>query len=173
MSEPAHRRKHAVIRHGTVREGIIAGVLGATAVAVWFLAVDLMAGRPFFTPALLGRGLIGILGPGHVDTTLTVVAFYTVFHYVAFAVMGIVVTAIIHLSARHPPVLGGFFMLFVAFESGFYGLTYVLSLRTPLHDIAWYQIGMANLLASSLMLGFLWRRHPGVVHVMHEVLSDR
>jgi hypothetical protein len=156
-----------------VREGIIAGALGATGVAVWFLVVDLMAGQPLFTPATLGRGLIGILGPGHVDTMLTVVLFYTVFHYVAFAVLGIAVTAIVHLSARHPPVLGGLFMLFVAFEAGFYGLTYVLSLRTPLQEIAWYQIGMANLVASVLMLGFLWRRHPGVVHQMHQVLSDR
>ena len=37
-----------------LREGFIAGLIGAGAVALWFLIVDMIAGRPFFTPAMLG-----------------------------------------------------------------------------------------------------------------------
>src|SRR5207237_708962 len=37
-----------------LREGFIAGLIGAGAVALWFLIVDVIAGRPFFTPAMLG-----------------------------------------------------------------------------------------------------------------------
>ena len=37
-----------------LREGFIAGLIGAGAVALWFLIVDTIAGRPFFTPAMLG-----------------------------------------------------------------------------------------------------------------------
>src|SRR5205823_1851736 len=37
-----------------LREGFIAGLIGAGAVALWFLIVDIIAGRPFFTPAMLG-----------------------------------------------------------------------------------------------------------------------
>jgi hypothetical protein len=158
--------------HGTVREGIVAGSIGATGVAVWFLLVDLVAGQPFFTPALLGKGVIGVLGPGYTDSTLTLVLFYTVIHYAAFMIAGVVATAVVHASRRQPAVLAGFFMLFVAFEAGFYGLTFVLSLRTPLRDIAWYQIGMANLVAAVLVLGFLWRRHPGLARGLHEALGD-
>ncbi len=39
---------------GVAREGLMAGLLVAVTVAVWFLLYDLAAGRPLRTPALLG-----------------------------------------------------------------------------------------------------------------------
>ena len=42
------------ISHSTVREGIIAGAVGATGVALWFLAVDLVAAHAFYMPERLG-----------------------------------------------------------------------------------------------------------------------
>jgi len=38
-------------------EGILVGLAGAAAVAVWFLLLDLVAGAPLRTPALLGEVL--------------------------------------------------------------------------------------------------------------------
>ena len=49
-------------QHSIVREGLIAGFLGATAVAVWFFVVDLIGGRPLFTPNALGVGLLSVFG---------------------------------------------------------------------------------------------------------------
>ena len=37
-----------------LREGIVAGLIGAAIIAVWFLIYDAARGRPFRTPALLG-----------------------------------------------------------------------------------------------------------------------
>ena len=52
-------------QHRTLREGLTAGVLGATAVAVWFLILDTIAGRPFATPSMLGASLATLFGaPG-------------------------------------------------------------------------------------------------------------
>src|SRR5207247_8113943 len=34
--------------------GIVAGLIGAAVVAVWFFAYDIARGRPFHTPGLLG-----------------------------------------------------------------------------------------------------------------------
>ena len=51
------------MRHSIAREGIIAGVLGATAVAVWFLGIDSLYATPLATPAALGRGLLRLFGP--------------------------------------------------------------------------------------------------------------
>ena len=48
--------------HSIVREGLIAGFLGATAVAVWFFIVDMIGGRPLFTPNTLGEGLLSVFG---------------------------------------------------------------------------------------------------------------
>jgi len=50
-----------------MREGFIAGLIGAGAVALWFLIVDVIAGRPFFTPAMLGSAVFwGVRDPAQV-----------------------------------------------------------------------------------------------------------
>ena len=49
-------------RHNSVREGIYAGIIGATAIAVWFAVIDIVSGQPFHTPNILGAGLISVLG---------------------------------------------------------------------------------------------------------------
>src|SRR5205823_9923117 len=46
-AQPSRWRKMQMLeQHRTLREGLTAGVLGATAVAVWFLILDTIAGRP-------------------------------------------------------------------------------------------------------------------------------
>jgi hypothetical protein len=39
-------------------DGLFTGMIGAIAVAVWFLVLDVAAGRPLFTPNLLGNVLL-------------------------------------------------------------------------------------------------------------------
>ena len=51
-------------RHSPLREGVLAGMIGAASVALWFLTVDSIAGRPFFTPAVLGASIFDLLGAG-------------------------------------------------------------------------------------------------------------
>lgn len=158
-------------RHNTVREGIVAGVLSATVIAVWLLAVDSLARHPFFTPAVLGRGLLGIFGLRVSDTELTYVAVYTVFHYAAFSVIGILVAKIVHAARRTPAVLAGFLIIFIAFEIGFYGLTAMLSVYTSLQGLAWVQIMVANLIASFVMLYYMWYRHPELSREFQQALG--
>ena len=147
-------------RHDVVREGLIAGFLGATSVALWFLILDTIAGRPFHTPAILGTALLGVLGPVGSEGTITRVIVYTIFHYGVFALAGMLLVAVAHRAQVESSVLAGFLILFVAFEIGFYGLTALLSQRELLGDLAWYQIGIGNLLAAGAMGTYLWRRHP-------------
>jgi hypothetical protein len=42
-------------RHDLLREGIITGLVGAVAVAGWFLIIDLIQGRLFAQPARAGH----------------------------------------------------------------------------------------------------------------------
>ena len=147
-------------RHNAAREGLIAGVLGATSVALWFLILDLLAGRPFHTPAILGTALLGVLGPAGSEGTTTRVIVYTIFHYGVFILAGIVLTAVVHRAAVESSVLAGFLILFVAFEIGFYGFTALLSQQELLGDLAWYQIGIGNLLAAGAMGTYLGRTNP-------------
>lgn len=150
-------------RHNSIREGVLAGFIGATVIAVWFAIIDIASGVPFHTPNLLGTGLLSILGkpPMMPDTVLSHVALYTIFHYVAFSIVGIVIVNVVHQSARTPAILAGFLIAFVAFELGAIGFTTLLS-ESRLGGMAWYQIFIANLLAAGAMFFFLWRRHPGL-----------
>jgi len=149
--------------HNSTREGILAGFLGATAIAVWFAIVDVISGHPFFTPDLLGRGLISILGkpPAMPDTMMTHVFAYTLFHYAAFALVGVIVAIVVHQSAKTPAILAGFLIMFVMFEIGAYGLAGLLT-ESEFGGLAWYQILVANLLAAGLMGWFMWVRHPSL-----------
>jgi len=160
--------------HNTIREGIYAGVLSATAIAVWLFIVDVVGQRPFFTPDVLGAGLLRFVGAPRVTDTMALhVAVYTVFHYAAFAIIGVIVAWIVHQARRTPAILAGFLILFVMVEGGFYGLTAVLSVNSALRDIAWYQIMIANLLASIVMFSFMWMRHPELKGQFTEALDGR
>lgn len=148
-------------RHNSIREGIYAGIIGATAIVVWFAIIDILGAHPFHTPDVLGSGLLSVLGkpPMMPDTMVFHVLVYTIFHYAAFALVGILMAAIVHQSARTPAVLAGFLVAFVVFELGAIFLT-ALFTESRLGGMAWYQIFLANLLATTLMFWFMWRRHP-------------
>ena len=160
-------------RHGTIREGLITGILGATGVAVWFLIVDTIAGQPFFTPRVLGEAVKNVVAPDNFASPFVIVALYTVFHYAAFIIAGIVVVALVHASAKQVQLLAGVMILFVAFEVAFYGYVALLQLATRLEGIAWYQVGAANLVAAALMGRYLWMRHPELTQQLNESLSGR
>lgn len=146
--------------HPLLRDGIIAGVLGATAIAVWFLLVDTLAGRPFYTPATLGRGLLHVIGPTPpLAGMATYVVAYTVFHYAAFVFVGLVAALIVYLAQREPSILFGFLILFIMTELGIYGLVGLLDVATPFGRHAWYQIMAGNLLAAIVMGIYFWRTH--------------
>lgn len=149
-------------QHRTLREGITAGVLGATAVAVWFLILDTIAGRAFATPAMLGSSLATLFAfPGNGSTLVHVVS-YTVFHYLAFTIVGIIVAAVINNAENEPSMLIGFMILFVAFEIGWYGWTALLARPESFGRLAWYQVMVANVIAAAAMGVYMYRRHPGL-----------
>src|SRR5436189_5268392 len=107
--------------HNFLREGVITGFIGATAIALWFLVVDTVAGHPFYTPIFLGKGVVSVLGKNMMgDTAFTHVLGYTVFHYAAFFIVGIVLTVIVHQADRTPGILSGLLVAFVMMTLGCY-----------------------------------------------------
>jgi hypothetical protein len=161
--------------HSPAREGTLAGIIGASAVALWFLMVDSIAGRPFFTPAILGASLFDLLGGGFGGRGLaTHVAAYTVVHFTTFILIGIAAAMVMNALDRRPTLLVGFVALFLVFEICVIGAVALLS-RSPLFgSIAWYQLGAANLLAAYSMGRYLWRaHHPAVEERWVRALESR
>ena len=71
---------------GGVPRGVIAGVIGATALAFWFLVVDGSQGEPFRTPGFLGGAL---LGTDALEPSFGPIILYSFLHYAAFIGVGV------------------------------------------------------------------------------------
>lgn len=144
-------------------DGVMAGVIGATTIAVWFLIIDTIDGRPLFTPITLGSGLLGAAGTdGAGPGAFGLVLAYSVFHYAAFIVVGLTAALIVGLADREPSVLLGFVLLFAIAEVGIYALVAILDVASPLGRHAWLTLMMGNLLAVLAMGTFFWRRRSGL-----------
>ncbi len=159
------------MRHSIAREGIIAGVLGATAVALWFLGVDSLYATPLATPAALGRGLLRLFGPPGGEGLVTFVVAYTIFHYIAFILAGIVVSIVVHWAQSSPTVLAGALILFVIFEIGFYGISSALEQSPLLGALGWGAVAVGNLIAAIVMGVYMWRTHPELASELNWALS--
>jgi hypothetical protein len=162
--------RYHVTSRSVFSEGARAGVVGAAAVAVWFFVIDLIMGRPLYTPNVLGDALVSVLRANERFGTAGHVIVYTVFHLAMFVVIGVVAAAILRASDREPGILAGGAIFFATFEVGFFFLVYLMTKSSQLGDIAWYQIGIANIFAAALMGRMLFQSHPGVVHRANESL---
>jgi hypothetical protein len=151
------------MRNGIVRDGVVAGALGATSVAVWFFLVDVVLRHPFLTPIVLGRGFFSIFGQSTAgDTDVLLVVGYTVFHFAAFVLAGLVVAVIVHWAETQPTILAGALLLFAAFEVGFYCITSAFGSIPVFGALAWYNVALGNLIASVAMGAYMWRTHPAL-----------
>lgn len=147
---------------GVIREGIVAGLIGATLVAVWFLAYDLFKGHPLRTPTLLGAAVFrGLTDPGTLERELGLVLAYTVLHGLAFAAFGIIAALLVVAAERQPILMIGLFMLFAAFEVLFFGLLMILA-QSLLGALVWWNIFVGNLLAAAGMLAYFFRGHKAL-----------
>jgi len=145
-----------------VREGFVAGLIGASAVALWFLIIDTVAGRPFFTPAMLGDALFwGMRDPAQVQVAFPTVVGYTMFHVVAFGIVGMVAALLAYEVELFPSTLFIVVVAFCVFEFGFYILVATLA-RGMLGALAWWNVAIGNAIAAFGMGYFLWQQHPNL-----------
>lgn len=164
----------ALAEHHTVREGLVAGLIGATTVAVWFLVIDLVGGRILLTPGALGSVLFhGASSAADVRLDAVTILAYTGVHLAAFFVTGLVAAAILAVAEdRHPYVLLGAVLLFVTFETFFIGVVTIVA-QWLLEIIPWWSIAVANLAAAAAMGTYLGKRHPALIAALGEVEIER
>ena len=160
-------------RRSVWREGTVAGLLGAGAVAAWFLFVDLARGAPLLVPSALGHILFHATGTAGSEGRTAHVIAYSVFHVAAFVVVGILAAAILRRSERQPSLLMGAFILFVVFETWFYVITSVLAQSRTLGVPSWYIVVAGNLIAALVMGTYLWRAYPSLRANLGAALSGK
>jgi hypothetical protein len=138
--------------HSIGAEGTDVGIIGGLAVALWFLLLDTIAGRPLLTPSLLGQVvLMGDSTPDSGSIVFGAILLYTAFHFVVFALLGMGLVALVHWGTENSVVRYALLPVFLAFE--------VLSEGTGALFPFWAVVS-ANTLAAISMGLYLWVRHP-------------
>src|SRR5213595_3946078 len=139
-----------------IGHGAVGGLLAGLTVALWFLVVDSLAGRPFHTPAVLAGALArqDIMAP-----TFRIVAAYTVVHFAVFALLGVAMAAAIGALRLPPRLLLGVPFGLVAQELVFYaGL--LLSGTPRVAVVPWPHVVAANVLSGWVLMWYLHRAQP-------------
>ncbi|HWN01501.1 MAG TPA: hypothetical protein VNQ72_00745 [Candidatus Dormibacteraeota bacterium] len=155
----ARRRTHAL------REGITVGLIGAAIVMPWFFIVDLAAGVPLRTPALLGAALFDG-ARSEVVTPARLVVGYTAVHLAGFVALGLGVAGLFALAEREKRVLALIFMLGCCLAVVFLAMVYLLAqwlgqAVTPAIFLAGHILGAAAMVgALTYFHGRLLRRIP-------------
>src|SRR5712691_10615852 len=129
-----------------LREGFIAGCIGAAAVAIWFLLVDTLNGRPLFTPAMLGSAVFWCVhDPAQVVIQYSNIIGYSMIHVSAFVVVGCIAAA---LAAEVQEAPSPLFLAILA--------------QPLLGALAWWNVAIGNAIAAFGMGYYLWREHPKI-----------
>jgi hypothetical protein len=135
--------------HDSLREGTTLGIIVATAIWVWLVVVDAVAGQPFQTFAALGG-----------------ITVFTVVHYLLNIVYGVVVVSAVHGAAREPSVALALVFGLVTFEIALAMVTVLLS-HLGLGELAWVRIFGGSLVGVAVALFVLSRRHPLASQLRH------
>jgi len=147
-----------------LKKGIITGLIGGSAVALWFLIMDLLANAPFYTPAALGSAvLFGATSPDEVRVGAAVIAAYTVVHFAAFIVVGVALVWSAHRLEQTPGMWLVGLLAFIVLEGVFLGTMGGLG-SWVLGTISWWAVGIGNLVAVLAMGKWVWSTHPKLRH---------
>lgn len=155
-------------RSAIVREGVSAGLIGATAIAAWFAVIDALNEGLLATPIMLGTSLATLFEVGATPGPAAAFMLYTVFHYVMFVLVGLIFAWAVSIGERAPSAMIGVLGLVVVFEVGWFGWTSVLA--RGFGDLAWYQVFIANIIAAACMGYYMYRQHPALPGRVSDVL---
>jgi len=146
-------------------DGLIAGIIGAAVIAIWFLFLDTVSGLPFYAPTVLGTALF--LGPEDLASTegaqlsLKLTLMYTWVHVLVFVMLGEIAAALLLLTGKNPN-FGFCLLLFVILELGFVGTAFVFA-EPVLDQLAWPAVLLRNLLAATAMACYFRLRQPNLI----------
>jgi hypothetical protein len=141
------------LEQAVIVRGVIGGIIAGLVVALWFLVVDVIAGRPFHTPAALAGVVLNRASP---QPTLQLVAVYTVLHFGVFALFGVAMAYLSGAFRAPPRLLQGVVFGLLLQEAVFYtGL--VLSRAPDFAVVPWLHVIGANVAAGLVLMGYLHR----------------
>jgi hypothetical protein len=158
-------------RRGVAKDGIIVGIIGYAAVAVFYSVFDLLASRgPLYTVDLLGKALFrGLRDPSvlqfPVEPDTGAVFMYNALHLAVALLIGLVVVSLVKHAEENPARRAA--VLFVLVAGFFVTILAVGFLTTPVRPLLpYWSIVVANVIAVILGAAYLLNRRRGLWHVL-------
>ncbi len=145
-----------------VGDGVSAGLIGASAVALWFLVIDAALREPLFTPSLVASAVLkGMPATADHAIDLTMVAAFTALHSIAFIGFGVVASWLVDQFEHTPDLPLIAIGVFLGLEAGFVTAT-KLFVPDVAEVIGHGFIVAGNVFAAVGMAFYLrdWQRHP-------------
>lgn len=156
-----------------VENGVLAGTIGASTVAVWFLILDLLTrGMPFYTPSLLGSILFAGRAPDEVTGLDGAAIFaYTGLHGILFLCAGAGLAWVFSQLERNPQLGIVLLLLFATFEAILWGVG-VAMIPALAGAVGAWAILVANVTSAVAMFAFLLRRHPQALERLRQAWNE-
>ncbi|MBI3759281.1 MAG: hypothetical protein HY269_05945 [Deltaproteobacteria bacterium] len=151
------------MRHSRTRlliDGVVAGLIGGAVIALWFFIFDAARGEPLKTPMILSSALLhGAVQPTLGSAAWTLVAEYTVAHFIAFAIIGAVAAMLMAAAEEHSELFGTLFLFTIGFEVFFIALVMLMGPAAQA-AVSWWKGMIGNLMATAAMLAYFFWRQP-------------
>ena len=152
-----------------VREGLVVGLIGYAAVAIFYAVFDFLAARGgLYTVNLLGRAVFrGLRDPAVLQLPLPAdpgaIGLFSGLHLVISLGIGLVVTWLVW-QAEGPPAQAR--LAWLTIVAGFFVTIFGIGMLSgPIQDLLpWWSVVLANVLAVLVAGSYLLRRHPGLLH---------
>jgi hypothetical protein len=154
-----------------LEDGVLAGLVGAGAVALWFLILDSVHGTPFATPSLLGRTVFLGASAEPITTDPILVFAYTGMHGLLFLVAGVTLAWMVLQFEKNPQFGMVLALLFILFESIVFGLE-VTVVPQLVGALGAWAVMIANLVSAIAMFWFLLRRRPEALARLKAAWND-
>ena len=151
----------------TLRDGIVVGLIGYAAVALFYSAFDMLASRGmFYTVNLLGKALFrGLRDPAvlmfPMQLDVSAAFLYNAVHLAAALIIGVVVTALVGMAEQQPSRRT---MVRVILVLGFFvTVAVVATLTTPIRPLLpMWSVIASNAFAAAIAGAYLLTRRPGL-----------
>jgi len=139
-------------------DGAVAGLIGASIIALSFLFIDTVTRLPLYTPTVLGEGLLlrePALAPNTEEqVSLKLTLMYSGIHGLVFIALGIIAASLLLLPERKFHFGVALFALFAVLELGFVGTTFFVA-KPVLNELAWPIVVLGNFLAACGIASYL------------------
>jgi len=156
-------RRRPSLTTDLIYDAFFGGGIAGSAIALFFLAIDIVQGRPLYTPAMMGAALFGEVAPSSVETIrLDMVAFFSILHFATFAVLSVALSYLCRVSRLvegHVLVMTG--LAFAVLTAVIFAADWLL-MPGVVGTLGYGRVLVANALTGLALAAFMkWSHKPG------------